>query len=61
MNDCWVVLVPYWATWPFETMLLPRRHVLRLTDITEQEKLCKCHLFLFSISINEIVFVPVLQ
>lgn len=26
-NDGFVVLVPFWATWPFETMLLPRRHV----------------------------------
>jgi len=39
----WVWLVPYWATWPFETMLLPRRHVLRIEDQTEEEKddLCK--------------------
>lgn len=34
----WVWLVPYWATWPFETMLLPRRHVLRLQDLTDDEK-----------------------
>ncbi|XP_054710267.1 galactose-1-phosphate uridylyltransferase-like [Uloborus diversus] len=38
MNDHWVALVPYWAVWPFETMLLPRRHVLRLTDLNEEEK-----------------------
>ncbi|QGM96351.1 UDP-glucose--hexose-1-phosphate uridylyltransferase [Methylocystis parvus] len=25
-NDGFVALVPFWATWPFETMLLPRRH-----------------------------------
>lgn len=25
-TDHWVALVPYWAAWPFETMLLPRRH-----------------------------------
>jgi UDPglucose--hexose-1-phosphate uridylyltransferase len=24
-NDHWVALVPFWATWPFETMLLPTR------------------------------------
>ena len=24
-NDDWVAVVPYWATWPFETLLLPRR------------------------------------
>ncbi|RTL89191.1 MAG: UDP-glucose--hexose-1-phosphate uridylyltransferase [Hyphomicrobiales bacterium] len=26
-NDAFVALVPFWATWPFETMLLPRRHL----------------------------------
>ncbi len=25
------------ATWPYETMLLPKRHILRLTDLTEDE------------------------
>lgn len=34
----WVALVPYWAIWPYETMLLPRRHVLRLQDLTQEEK-----------------------
>jgi UDPglucose--hexose-1-phosphate uridylyltransferase len=33
-NDDWVVLVPYWALWPFETILLPKQHVLRLPDLT---------------------------
>ncbi|MEI2697442.1 MAG: galactose-1-phosphate uridylyltransferase [Microthrixaceae bacterium] len=27
---------PYWAVWPFETLLLPRRHVLRLPDLTRR-------------------------
>ncbi len=34
----WVVLVPFWATWPFETLLLPRRHVLQLPDLTASER-----------------------
>lgn len=37
-NEHWLVLVPYWAVWPFETMLLPKRHVLRITDLTSDEK-----------------------
>lgn len=37
-NEHWVVVVPYWATWPFQTLLLPRRHVLRLPDLTSEEK-----------------------
>lgn len=37
-NEDWVVVVPYWAVWPFETLLMPRRHILRLTDVTDQER-----------------------
>lgn len=32
-NDAWVAVVPYWAVWPFEVLLLPRQHVLRLPDL----------------------------
>jgi UDPglucose--hexose-1-phosphate uridylyltransferase len=37
-NDHWAVVVPYWAIWPFETMLMPKRHVLRLPDLTDAER-----------------------
>ena len=37
-NDDWLAVVPWWATWPFETLLLPRRPVLRLPDLTEGER-----------------------
>jgi UDPglucose--hexose-1-phosphate uridylyltransferase len=37
-NDHWLAVVPFWATWPFETMLLPRRQVLRLTDLDEAQR-----------------------
>jgi UDPglucose--hexose-1-phosphate uridylyltransferase len=37
-NADWVMLTPYWATWPFELMLLPRRPVLRLPDLTPTER-----------------------
>jgi UDPglucose--hexose-1-phosphate uridylyltransferase len=36
-NDHWVAIVPYWAVWPFETMLIPRRQVARLPDLTSVE------------------------
>lgn len=26
-NDHFVAMVPYWATWPYETLILPREHV----------------------------------
>src|SRR5690606_10760117 len=38
-NDHWLVVVPHWATWPFELLLLPHaRHISRLTDLTEPER-----------------------
>jgi UDPglucose--hexose-1-phosphate uridylyltransferase len=37
-NAHWVMLVPYWAVWPFELLLLPRRPVLRLPDLTPPER-----------------------
>ena len=37
-NEHWLAVVPYWALWPFEILLLPRRHVLRLPDLTDAER-----------------------
>ncbi|PJG84501.1 galactose-1-phosphate uridylyltransferase [Conservatibacter flavescens] len=36
-TEHWVALVPYWAVWPFETLLLPKEHVKRLTELTETQ------------------------
>lgn len=32
-----VSMVPYWATWPFETLLIPRRQVAAQDELSEQE------------------------
>ena len=37
-DDHWVVVVPFWAVWPFETLILPTRHVGRLPDLTDDER-----------------------
>ena len=37
-NEHWLAVVPYWAIWPFETLLMPRRHVLRLPDLSDAER-----------------------
>ncbi len=37
-NQHWMAVVPYWAVWPFETLLMPRRHVLQLFDLTPDER-----------------------
>ena len=36
-NDHFVAVVPYWATWPFETLILPTRHFGAPTDMTSDE------------------------
>ncbi|MCC7360385.1 MAG: UDP-glucose--hexose-1-phosphate uridylyltransferase [Anaerolineales bacterium] len=36
-NAVAVALVPYWAVWPFEVLVVLRRHVAALTDLTESE------------------------
>lgn len=37
-NEHWLVVVPFWAIWPFETLLLPRRRVGRLPDLSVAER-----------------------
>jgi len=37
-NDHWTVLVPWWAEWPFETMVLPKHHSASLTDLNNEQK-----------------------
>ena len=32
-NDSFAVLVPFWATWPFETMILPKAHMASILDM----------------------------
>ena len=37
-NDGFVALVPFWATWPFEILVLPRRQMESLDAMTDAEK-----------------------
>ena len=37
-NHHWLAVVPYWAAWPFETLLLPRFAVQRMTDLNRAQK-----------------------
>ena len=38
-NNDWLVVVPYWAAWPFETLLLPKLSVSRMTELSEPQKI----------------------
>ncbi len=37
-NDGFVALVPFWAVWPFETMVLARRHCGGMDELTNSER-----------------------
>jgi UDPglucose--hexose-1-phosphate uridylyltransferase len=37
-NDAFVAVVPFWAIWPFETMLIARRHVTAIDQLTSAER-----------------------
>ncbi len=37
-NEHFVALVPFWAVWPFETMIVPKRNMPRISDMTDAER-----------------------
>ncbi|WP_110515362.1 UDP-glucose--hexose-1-phosphate uridylyltransferase [Herpetosiphon llansteffanensis] len=37
-NEHWAAVVPFWAVWPYETMLLPRRAVSTLAELSDAER-----------------------
>ena len=37
-NNHFMVVVPFWATWPFETLLIPKRAMAYISEMTEVEK-----------------------
>jgi UDPglucose--hexose-1-phosphate uridylyltransferase len=36
-NDHFVALVPFWAIWPYETMIVSKRALAKITDFTPEE------------------------
>jgi len=37
-NYYWLGVVPFWAQWPFEIMILPKRHLGSLLELDQSEK-----------------------
>jgi UDPglucose--hexose-1-phosphate uridylyltransferase len=37
-NELFLALVPFWAVWPFETVVLSKRHVTGIDQLTEEER-----------------------
>lgn len=38
-NEHFAVVVPFWATWPYETMIISKRHFGAITEMTAEETL----------------------
>ncbi|HTR81056.1 MAG TPA: UDP-glucose--hexose-1-phosphate uridylyltransferase [Bacteroidota bacterium] len=38
VNDSFVTLVPYWAVWPYETMIVPKRKMATILQFSKKEK-----------------------
>jgi len=37
-NDSFIALVPFWAVWPFEIMVMSKRHMTGLDDLSDVER-----------------------
>ncbi len=37
-DEDWLVVVPFWAAWPFETLILPRQPARRLADLDDRRR-----------------------
>ena len=38
LNDTWAAVVPFWAVWPFELLVLPRRSAPDLAALSNEER-----------------------
>lgn len=38
LTDRWIAVVPFWANWPFETLLLPRFRVARMEELEPADR-----------------------
>jgi len=35
-NDHWIVVIPYWATWPYQTLVLPKFAMKRIQELEQK-------------------------
>lgn len=38
-NPDWLVVVPFWAVWPYETMVIPKEQVHRMQDLSKSQQI----------------------
>ncbi len=39
-NEAFVVLIPFWAIWPFEAMIVPKKHQKNILEFKNDESFC---------------------
>jgi UDPglucose--hexose-1-phosphate uridylyltransferase len=44
-NEHFVALVPFWATWPFESMIVSKRAVQNILQLSEEEKIAMAEVY----------------
>ena len=44
-NGHFVAVVPFWATWPYETMIISKRHFAHINEMSESEKRAFAEIF----------------
>lgn len=37
-NESFVTLIPFWAVWPYEAMIVPKRHMANISELTVKER-----------------------
>eukprot|EP00111_Clytia_hemisphaerica_P023093 TCONS_00067936-protein len=37
-NDDWIVVIPYWAMWPFEILVMPKKATQRINDLSTSQQ-----------------------
>ena len=55
-NANWIIYVPFWATWPFETMILPKKHINSLKTLDNKSKLELAEIFKTVITLYDKLF-----
>jgi UDPglucose--hexose-1-phosphate uridylyltransferase len=38
-NEYFVALIPFWAVWPYETMILPKKKISYISELNERQRL----------------------
>lgn len=37
-NSNWLIVIPYWAVWPYESLVIPKKQIKRLPDLDDEQK-----------------------